>query len=358
MRAVVVGAATLIAGGMLTGCGLFHDTPHIDAAAKFLPSDTTAIVFTDRQAVAKRLGVDDISGRDATAEDIARYNQVLADQGWGTTQLATYLTVMKDAPFNELDVRWEAAARWGSGADSRSAYIWRTSDKLDLSGLDQSLRENGWRKDTVDGLARYTIDFAKAADPDSGLVAGMYPAAMTDVLIDSDDHLVVGSGDPAALGDIAGVAAGDATSLDKQPGAFAPLLDKAEKAEFAAMSAGSGICQKVTAYGTNRPTKPGALYAALGHPAARALVATGDPMATTSYLEFGSSDEAAADTTARQALIAHGKELRSQQPFSQLGTFTVSQDGSLEAIAATWATGPRAAVSTEITGGGPAACLP
>ncbi|HJQ06352.1 MAG TPA: hypothetical protein VJ872_12945 [Nocardioides sp.] len=361
VRRVAVTISVTIAGMTvatgLTGCGLLHDTPRIDAAAKFLPSDTTAIVFTDRQAVAQRLGVD-VSGRDATDEQVVSYNKALADQGWGTTQLATYLTVMKDAPFNELDIRWEAAARWGSGADARSAYVWRVSDKLDLGGLDRSLTEDGWKKDTVDGLARYTIDFAKAADPNTGLVAGMYPAAMTDVLIDSDDHLVVGSGDPAALADIAAVANGDATSLAKQRGAFAPLLDKAEKAEFAAMSTGSGICQQVTAYGTDKPTKPGPLYDALGHPTARALVATGDPMATTSYLEFGSADEAAADATARQALIAQGKELRSEQPFRHLGTFTVTHDGSLEAIASSWATGPRAAVSTEITGGGPAACLP
>lgn len=355
-RVAMTIAGMAVATG-LSGCGLFHDTPHIDTAAKFLPADTTAIVFTDRQAVAQRLGVD-ISGRDATGEQIVSYDKALADQGWGTTQLATYLTVMKDAPFNELDIRWEAAARWGSGSASRSAYVWRTSDKLDLSGLDRSLTEHGWKKDTVDGLARYTIDFAKAADPDTGLVAGMYPAAMADVLIDSDDHLVVGSGDPAALADIAAVASGDATSLDKQPGTFRPLLDKAGKAEFAAMSSGSGICQQVTAYGTDKATKPGPLYDALGHPTARALVATGDPMATTSYLEFGSADEAAADASARQTLIAQGKELRSQQPFSQLGTFTVTQDGSLEAVTSTWTTGPRAAVSTEITGGGPAACLP
>lgn len=358
VRQVAVVAVGLLAGGVLSGCGLFHDTPHIDSAAKLLPADTTAIVFTDRQAVAKRLDVDAISGRDATDQQIVDYDKALADQGWGTTQLAAYLTVMKDAPFNELDIRWEAAARWGSGADARSAYLWRTDDKLDLSGLDRSLLENGWKKDTVDGLARYSIDFAKVADRTTHLVAGMYPAAMTDVLIDSGDHLVAGSTSADALADIAAVANDDATSLDKQPGSFEPLLSKAEKAEFAAMSDGSGICQQVTAYGSDKPAAAGPLYDALGHPVARALVGTGDPLATTSYLEFGSADEAAADATARQTLLASGTELRSQQPFSQLGTFSVSHDGSLEAIAATWATGPRTAVSTEITGGGPAACLP
>lgn len=355
VRRVAAAAAGLLAAGSVAGCGLFHSTPRIDDATRFLPASTTALVFTDRQGTAARLD-EDISGRDATDEDITRYTKAFADQGWGGTQLAAYLPVMQDAPFNELDIRWEASARWGTGSSARSAYVWRAGDKTDLSALGRSLTENGYRKDTVDGLARYSVDFAKVADA-TGLVGGLYPAAMANVLLDSDDHLVVGSGSSAALGDIAAVASGDATSLSKQQGDYAPLLDKADKAEFAAMSSGTGICQAVTPYGS-QSTSPGPEYAALGHPVARALVATGDPLSTITYLEFGSDADATADATARETLIRTGTDLRSGQPFSQLGTFDVSHSGDLVEVDSDWATGPRAAVSSELTGGGPAACLP
>lgn len=356
LRQVVAGLAGLAGATALAGCGLFHTTPHVDEAARFLPADTTALVFTDREATAHRLD-EDISGRDATDQQIAAYTKAFADQGWGGTQLAGYLTVMKDAPFNELDIRWEASARWGQGSGARSAYVWRADDHLDLGALGRSLTDHGYRRDTVDGLARYTIDFGKEAQSATGLVGGMYPAAMADVLLDSDDHLVVGSGSSAALADVAAVVTGHAESLADHQGDYAPLLDKAEKAEFAAMSSGPGICQKVTPYGS-QDASPGPEYTALGHPVARALVGTGDPLATTSYLEFSSDAAAAADATARATLIRTGTELRSGQPFSQLGTFDVSHSGDLVEVDADWATGPRAAVSAELTGGGPTACLP
>ena len=84
----------------------------------------------------------------------------------------------------------------------------------------------------------------------------------------------------------------------------------------------------------------------------------GDPMATTNYLEFASSADAKSDASARADLVKTGSELRTQTPFSQLGTFKVSQDGDLVVIKSDWSTGGRAAVSAELTGGGPAACLP
>jgi hypothetical protein len=338
----------------LSGCSLFPGKPAIDDAAKFVPADATALVFTDRQAIADRLGVGDISGRDATAEDVQRYDKAFTDQPWSGTQLQSFLPAMRVGPFNELDVRWEVATRW----DDRSAVIWRADDKLDLGALGRSLTDNGYRKDTVDGLARYEIDFAARSDPSTGLVGGLYPAAMTDVLIDSEDHLVVGAQSPDALAGIAAVAAGDADALADHPGDYDELLDKADKAEFAAMAAGDGICQAVTPYGRKSPAPPTPEYAALGHPVARGLVGTGDPMATVTYLEFAGDGDASADAEARTTLLAHGKELRTEQPFRQLGDFSVSHSGDLVTVTAQWASGPQAAVSAELTGGGPAACLP
>ncbi|GAB2968937.1 hypothetical protein [Nocardioides montaniterrae] len=349
--AVVLGGTALTAG--LGGCALFRSDPDIVAAAKFVPAGATALEFTDRRAMAKRLGVDDISGRDATAEDVKKYVAAYADQDWGGTKLAQYLPAMRTGPFNELDIRWEVAAAWSG----RSAWIWRADDKLDLGALGRSLTSNGYRKDVVHGLARYSIDFNAKADPGTQLVGGLYPAYMTDVLIDSDDHLVVGSQSGAALEDVAAVTDDEDKSLAEHRGDFAPIIDRADKAEYAAMAAGGDICQPLSAYGST-PRKPTPAYAALGHPVVRALVATGDPKATTNYLEFSSTADAEADATARKALLATGRELRSGQPFRELGTFTVKQDGKQVTIDADWVDGGSSAVSTQLYGGGPAACLP
>jgi len=357
LRHVTPALAVIAASTALAGCGILHQHSPIEEAVRFLPRDTTALVFTDREATAKRLKVDDVSGRDAAAGDVRRYERAFADQGWGTTQLSPYLSSMREGPFNELDVRWEVSARWGSGADARTATVWRADDSLDLSALGHSLTDHGYHEDTVDGLARYTVDFRHQAGAD-GLVGGLYPSAMTDVLIDSDEHLVVGSQSGAALADVARTAGSSDDSLADHLGSYESLVDKAGSAEFAAMSAGSGICQEVTPYGSSKPATPSPEYAALGHPVARALVATGDPLATINYLEFSSDNAASDDATARTRLIRSGDELREGVPFSQLGTFTVSHSGSLVEVSSQWATGPRAAVSAELTGGGPAACLP
>ena len=79
-----------VVASTLAGCGLFDRGSDVDEAFEYLPADTFQVQFTEG-------GLDD---------DL------------GTSDLRLYAEVMKDAPFNDGDVEWEAWTSWGDPGDA------------------------------------------------------------------------------------------------------------------------------------------------------------------------------------------------------------------------------------------------
>lgn len=348
-----------VVAATLTGCGLFDRGSTLEDAFEYLPADTFSVAFADRQAMAERLGADDLDPRDVSDDDLDDYVTTLReeeDTAVAGTALSRYLQVMKDAPLNELDVSWEVQATWGddpADADG-SATVWKVGDDLDFDALAEDLHAKGYDESSVGDLSAYSVEISAA---DDGTIGGVYPATMLNVLLDEDEQLVVSAVDLRALEEVADVVADDADSL-ADAGGMDDLVDAADgDPEVARLETeGSRVCFPT---GQQLPDDLRAEYGDLGRPEARALFVSGDddPPARL-VLQYDDGDAAKDDLEARETLIEDGKELRSQRPFDDLGDFSVERDGDLLVIDEDFDGGPRQAVIAEESGGGPGTCFP
>jgi hypothetical protein len=352
--ALAVGIAPLLAG-----CGLLDRGSTLDDAFEYLPAATYSLDFSDRAALAERLGIDDVDPRDISDDDLDDYLQAFQDHPEvvvANTDLGSHLEVMRDAPFNDLDVEWEAHATWGDpDGDSRTALAWKVGDDLDFDDLADDLTDKGYEKSESGGLAVYSVD-PSAADATTNTIGGVYPAPlMLNVMLDEDDHVVVSAVDADALDDISKVIGDDADSL-ADDGGLDDLTGAAEGDPAIAVisTAGPGLCPSL---GAPLPEGDRGAYDDLGRPEARALFVSDDEVPkVTLALQYGSDDDAAADLDARRTLVEEGLDQRTRQPFSDLGDFQVEQDGRLLTIDEDYTDGPRVAVQAEYSGGGPGVC--
>lgn len=354
-------ALVTVAAPTLSGCGLFDRGSTLDDSVEYLPADTFSVSFSDREAVAKRLDIDGIDPRDISDDDLERYSTAFEEHREVvvvSADLADYITVMRDAPFNDADVVWEAQAGWGDPhGETRAAWVWKVGDDLDFDALADDLKDKGYDEGESGDLPVYSAS-RSAIDVRSGTIGEVYPApTMLNVMLDEDDQIVVGSSNTDALADIAEVIADDADSL-ADDGSAEDLVEAAEgDPELAIINLGGPtVC--AGAAGT-LPETDRALYDDLGRPESRALfVSDDDDAKVTLVLGYDSEDAAKEDLDAREALIEDGADQRTREPLSDLGDFEVDQDGDLLVIDEDFDDGPGAAVQAEFAGGGPGFCLP
>lgn len=356
MLALVTGVLPL-----LTSCGLFDGGSTLDDAFEYLPASTSQLQFSDREAMAERLHVDDIDPRSVDDADLDDYTHALADKDsdpLATTELTSYVAVMRDGPFNDFDVQWQARATWGEDPDSPdgTAFVWKVGDDLDFAALTDDLVDAAYKEGGTDDQPIYSNE-TSAVDPDTGLIGGHFPLAMVNVMLDEDEHLVVGSLSADALAAISRVISDDADSL-ADDGSLDDLVDAADgDPETALVTAGGD--DACVGPASSLPPDLVDSYTDLGRPEARALLVSGkNADKVVVALQYDDDDAAKADEDARKAFIEDGTDPLSQRPIKDLGDFEVDRDGDLLLIEGDWAGGPRQALQAETSGGGPGLCVP
>lgn len=353
LLALVAGAAPT-----LTACGLFDGGSPLEDAFEYLPADTYQVRFADRLAMAERLEVDDLDPRDVSESDFDDYVAALSDED-GTaladSELGQYLSLMRSAPLNGLDVEWEAFGSWGDpdGESRGAAYVWKVGDDVDFDALADDLEDKGYEKGGSGDLPMFANDISNADD--HATFGGVYPSFMQNVLLDEDEQVVVAAVSADSLADVADVIADDSDSL-ADDGGMDKLLDVADGGPELAWltSGGPDVCA-----GADRlPPQASKEYGDLGRPQARAFFVSGDdePQALLA-LRYASEDAAKDDLAARQALVEEGSDAQTAQPFAALGDFDLEQDGRFVLIEEDFDAGPRAALAAEQNGAGPGICI-
>ncbi len=337
-----------MAAPTLTGCGLFDGGSRLDEAFEYLPADSYSVVFTDRQAIAERKGVDDIDPRDVSEDDIERYRTALEVESNGTI-LSGSLAAMQNASFNEFDIVWEAETSWGDFATARGAghaMVWKVTDDFDFDALAEELSDLDYSGTSTGEAQQFTAN-------DAGAVGGTY--TWSHMLLVPDEQLVAGTAWEGSLDTIAGVAADDVDSL-ADDGEFDDLAEVAGEAEHVALTGGAATCGLES--GHPIPERFWPEYADLEAPARRALVISSESAESQFVLEYAEDSTAEDDVDARRQLVAEGIEPQGRQPFSALGEFDVERDGDLIVVSAEYERGPQQALSAFIGGTGPDLCLP
>jgi len=342
----------VVAAPTLTGCGLWDRGSTVEEAFEYLPADTFSVRFSDRGAMAERLGVDDIDPRDASEATVDDYFEELSGDEAGavaTSELARWLRLMRDAPLNELDVEWQAVASWDGPDGARGATVWKVGDDVDFEALADDLVAKGYDESGSSDAPIYT-----AYESESAPVGGVYPPWMVAVLLDADEHVVVAAAPIATLRDIAEVIADDADSLADDGGMNDLVRAADDEPETAWLVTGSEAC---TADGAVLSETARDDYDDLGRPEGRALFTHGESRSARLALQFDDESEAEDDLEARQRLIDDGVEALTSQPFDELGDFEIEQDGELVVIDEDFDGGLSDALEAERDGGGPGACL-
>lgn len=346
----------------LTGCGLFDEGSTAEEAFEYLPADTFHVQFSDRKAMAERVGVDDLDPRDVSEDDISAYGEPFNDESKNAvadTQLTDYLGTMKGAPLNDLDVAWEAVAVWGNpSADGErsAATVWKVGDDVDFDALAEDLEDKGYDEGGSGDLPAYTADRSDV-DISTNAIGGVYPGFMFNVLLDEDEQVVVAAVEADALDDMAAVITDDADSL-ADDGGMDELIGLADEDPEVAwlVNDGSDVCPD---RGRPVPEQSQAEYDDLGRPDARAffVYGDGDPAALLA-LQYGSKDEARSERNARERLVEDGVEISTFEPFDEVGDFELEVDEDVLLIELDYEGGARRAADMERTGSGPGVCVP
>ncbi|RHW27525.1 hypothetical protein D0Z08_07500 [Nocardioides immobilis] len=336
----------------LTGCGLFDEGSTAEEAFEYLPADTFHVQFSDRKAMAERLGIDDIDPRDVSDGDFRNFLDSFGDEDEViATKLTPFVAIMRDDPLNDFDIEWEATAVWDGG----TATAWKVGDDLDFHALADDLTETGYERDEIDGLPTFAASVELAEG--KNVIGDAYPGWMLNVLLDEDEQLVVTSVAADPLHEIADVIADDADSL-ADDGGMDDLLDAADGDPELVLLAtdDSSVCPDT---GRPLPEELASEYDDLGRPSARALfISPEQDRDALLALQYDSEDAAKDDLDAREALIDDGVDIRTLEPFADLGDFSVEQDGEFLFIETDYEHGAKQAVQAEAIGAGPGACLP
>ena len=249
-----------------------------------------------------------------------------------TSELGRYSELMDDAPFNDRDIEWEARASWGDPEDpDGAATVWKVDDDLDFDALADDLEDKGYTTSSAGTMTVYSVDTSSAGQ--DGTIGGVYPPIMLNVLLAEDEQIVAASAaDREALLDVAAVIVDDDDSL-ADDGGFEDLLDVADDDPDIAWLArgGPAVCTGTVA---------------------RALFVFEDEDVRLA-LQYDGDDDAKTDLKAREELVENGVDPVTREPFADLGSFELEQDGDRVVIDEDFEGGARAALRAERKGGGP-----
>jgi hypothetical protein len=292
----------------LTSCSLLFGGGDLDDALDLVPVDASRVVFRDREAIAERLGIDDVEPG-AAEDDLVRYAEAVAGDATGSTDLLTeFLLPMQDAAMSELDVVWSVEAAVEEGV--YTAY--KVDGDADLDAVADELAAAGYTEDEVDGRRHLSL---------TGERAPAYPGNWLEVTVDPDeDLLVVGTAEPVlALVDDEAESVYDADTYDD-------LLADADDVQFALVTApptcGAGARatpEQVEASGLGD----------LGSPERTAYLVSGDDATTSARLELADEEAAEADLEARRTYVDEGTLAATARPVSSLGDISLERDGAV-----------------------------
>lgn len=324
-----VAGALVVVGGAVVAVQLLTDGGGgPTAAAEVLPADTDEFVFVDRDAWAKRVGLDDI-GHDFSDEDLKRYHDQVKQQSAVSTPLASYVSMMKDAAFHEFDVDWQVTGRRTSDEPAHWE-VYRIDDDIDLADIADDLTEAGYDKQSLEGHDRFTADLSQA-DAGSGLIGDQWPAVYGDLTLIEDEHLVIAATDPESVVEVID---GDADSLADSEH-LEGLLDPVDDVEVAVVGLDSPCGQPLgrnTDAAQTEAAWAGSGADGLGSAQATGffLIGDGETAQAVGVLEFASDDDAEDDAKARRTWLEDGSSLITGQPMSELVDLdSVETDGSL-----------------------------
>lgn len=235
-RSVVITALVAASSG-LGGCGLLDGSSRAQDALEHLPADATMVTFTDRTAIAGRLGLDDLR-TGASESDLTRWVDARTDEGYAT-ELSNWVAVMQDASFSDFDVEWEARAHNDHGL----VRVWKLRDDVDFDAVATDLQDAGYERSKDGDAEVFTADLG---DTDSnGIIGGRYPSILLSLALVPDEHLVISGNIETGLA----VTRDDEDSLADE-GSFNDLLDLApdeDGLEFAGMNIATGCAIDGTA---------------------------------------------------------------------------------------------------------------
>lgn len=321
----------------LTSCSLLGGGNHLDDALDLVPDGATQVVFRDRDAIAERLGLDEVATGDSEA-DLTRYAQAVDQDAAGPDDLTTYLLPMQDAELSELDVSWSVGGILEEGAFT--AY--RLDDDVDLDAVADDLAGAGYAEDELRG--RRHLELAAG----NGEPSGAYPPSWLEVTVDPDEHLLV-------VGPAEGVlrVLDDETASLSDNDTYEALLDDTDDVQFA-LVADPPVC------GGGRAT-PAQLEASgttgLGSPVRTALLVTGDDGDVSARLEHTDDDAAEADLGARRTYLDEGRLVASGEPVSSLGSFGLDRTDAVVRVDLDLER-PASAIDVAQQGDGFLACTP
>jgi hypothetical protein len=311
-RAAVLSLSLALVATSLTGCGLFGGSTTLGDALEVVPASADRVTFVDRVAIAERFEVDDVEPG-ASEDEIDHYLETGREFPYGTS-LVTYLTVMQDAPFSDLDVEWEVTI--GEG-DEGFAQVWKMRDDLDLDVVGDELVDLGFEEQDADGDSRsLSVDLAQIAPAEPYLVA------LREVTLVPDEHLMIAGPDADGVQEVVKDDADSAVDSDR----FEDLVDGTDDIEVADLARGEAACSS-----PERPLTPEQLEASgleeLGTPEERGYFVHGEDGETRAVLRFDDEDAAGDDAQAREAFLDEGTSPISGVPYSEFGDWAVEADG-------------------------------
>lgn len=322
----------------LTSCSLLGGGNHLDDALDLVPDGASQVVFRDRDAIAERLGLDEVEGG-ASDDDLQRYAEAMEQDAAGTDDLTTYLLPMQDSELSDLDVSWSV----GGVLEEGPFTVYRVDDGVDLDAVADDLAGAGYVEDELRG--RRHLELAAG----NGEPSDAYPPTWLEVTVDPDEHLLV-----------IGPAEGVLRVLDDQDASlsdndtYEDLLDDADDVQYALVS-DPPACDASTRTTPAQLEESGTT--ALGSPERTALLVTGDDAEVSARLEYADDDAAEADLAARRTYLDEGSLATSGEPVSSLGSFEVERKDAVVRVTLDLKS-PAAAVDVAEQGDGFLACTP
>lgn len=318
-RCLPPAVALALVAPALSSCQLLGGGSHLDDALEIVPGDATAVGFLDRQAQAERLGIDDLE-TGADDDELEEYTETLVDERAITTPLGSYVQVMQDSAISEFDVVW-----WVRVTVEDGVYNAYKLEDVDYDALVDDLEAAGLELEEDDG--RYTAEPGDLDDLTGGdpVLDGGYPFDFAlGLYLDPDEDLLVTGG----AADVAAEVVADDRDSAVDEDSFEDLLESADDPEYAEITTDPS-CQSSSRATPELIERLGLGELSAFDAAAYFLGTDDDEPVETGVLRFPDEEAAEADLDAREAYLADGDSLVTQEPVSELGSAELEQDGDL-----------------------------
>ncbi|MGI8415163.1 MAG: hypothetical protein ACR2P2_02935 [Nakamurella sp.] len=320
LRPLVAAVAALLTAS-LCSCSDTAGTPQappmassLQQALSWIPAQVPEFQFVDMAAAKKRWGLSQTNGTTPVNSAAWReYSKKLQAANLGSS-LDIYDGAMADWGWTGADVDWEAMWTSKSGDANPPVTVDKMRDGLDMQVVIKSLKGHKFTETGSGDALRFDRPMADA---------GNMPIFLQGVTVMSSKHIMITTYDKAFA--IPATGSSLATKAD-----IGTLVGTLPAVDYLSVTTGTSACLHPEDIRPMTPSQVAAISKEMNlgilKPITASAVAITDDTHATVRTRYADAKTAAADLSARKALLA-GKSLVNQQPYQQLFGTAISVTG-------------------------------